>query len=155
MPQVRLIDEKGNNIGVVDIDKALAMSKEAGLDLIEISKDAKPPVVRIMDMGKYLYQKEKAKKENKAKQKATEIKIIKIGPAISEHDAKIKIKKLAEFLEEGHKVKVEIFLKGRLRANQNFAREKFENFLKMINVAYKVDQPTKRLPSGFVIILSK
>lgn len=139
----------------MEIEKALTMAKAAGLDLIEISKDAKPPVARIMDMGKYLYQKERAKKEQKAKQKISELKTIKIGIAISEHDAMIKIKKLAEFLEEGHKVKVEIFLKGRERANQNFAKEKFENFLKMINIAYKVDQPPKRLPSGFVIILSK
>lgn len=131
------------------------MAKAAGVDLIEISKDAKPPVARIIDIGKYLYQKEKAKKEQKAKQKVSELKTIKIGLAISEHDAMIKIKKLAEFLEEGHKVKVEIFLKGRERANPNFAREKFETFLRMINIAYKVDQPIKRLPSGFVIILSK
>ncbi len=83
------------------------------------------------------------------------MKIIKIGLSISEHDAKIKAKKIEEFLKEGDKVKVEIFLKGRERANKDFAKEKFESFLSKIEEEHKIDQPIKSLPSGFTIILSK
>jgi len=106
-------------------------------------------------MGKYLYQQEKAKKEQKAKQKTSEMKIIKVGLSTSEHDAAIKLKKLEKFLEDGHKVKVEIFLKGRQRANKDFAQEKFKNFLDKIKTEHKVDQPLKKIPSGFTIILTK
>jgi len=131
------------------------MAREAGLDLVEISKDAKPPVAKIIDMGKYLYQQEKVKKENKSKQKSSEMKTVKVGLSTSEHDAMIKIKRLEKFLENGDKVKIEIFLKGRQRANRDFAREKFSKFLALIPEGHKVDQPLKSLPSGFSIILSK
>jgi len=131
------------------------MAKIAKLDLIEISKDAKPPVAKIIDLGKYLYQQEKAKKEKKVKQKSSELKIIKTGLSTSDHDAMIKIKKLEKFLEGGDKVKIEMFLKGRQRANKVFAREKFEKFLTLIPSEYKVDQAMKSLPSGFSIIISK
>lgn len=155
IPEVRLINEKGENIGIVETQKALQMAKQVGLDLVEISKDAKPPVAKIIDMGKYLYQQEKAKKERKAKQKSSELKVIKVGLSISDHDAMIKIKKLEKFLEEGDKVKVEIFLKGRQRANKEFAREKFKKFIDLISLEYKTDQSIKSLPSGFSMIISK
>jgi len=139
----------------VSIDEALKKAKEAKLDLVEIAKDAKPPVVKIIDMGKHLYQQEKAKKEQKAKQKTSEMKIVKVGLSTSEHDAAIKIKKLEKFLESGHKVKVEIFLKGRQRANKEFAQEKFKIFLDKIKTEHKIDQPLKKIPSGFTTLLTK
>ncbi len=153
--EVRLIDQNGINLGITSTSEALKKAKEAELDLVEIAKDAKPPVVKIIDMGKYLYQQEKAKKEQKAKQKNSEMKIIKVGLSTSEHDAKIKLKKLEKFLENGHKVKVEIFLKGRQRANKDFAQEKFKLFLDKIETNYKIDQALKKIPSGFTILLTK
>jgi len=155
VPEVRLIDQNGDNLGVVSTSEALQKAKEAGLDLIEIAKDAKPPVAKIIDMGKYLYQQEKTKREQKAKQKTSELKIVKVGLSTSEHDSMTKIKKLEKFLEAGHKVKVEIFLKGRQRANKDFAQERFNNFLSLIQTEHKVDQPLRKLPSGFSIILTK
>ncbi len=127
------------------------------MDLVEISQSVDPPVVKIIDLGKYLYQQEKLKKEKRAKQKqkSSELKTIKIGLMISEHDAMIKIKKLLEFLEEGNKVKIEMFLKGRQRANKDFAKEKFEEFLNKIEVPYKKEQPIKNLPTGFSVVISK
>ena len=155
VPEVRLISQDGDNLGIVKTEDALKKAQEAGLDLVEISKDAKPPVAKIIDLGKYLYQQEKAKKEKKVKSKSSELKIIKIGLSTSEHDAMIKIKKLEKFLEDGDKVKIEMFLKGRQRANKDFAKEKFEKFLNLIPGEYKIDQPIKNLPSGFSIIISK
>ncbi len=131
------------------------MAKQAELDLVEISKDAVPPVVKIISLGKYLYQQGKASKEKKIKQKTSELKVIKTGLATSEHDSMTKIKKLEEFLEDGNKVRVEMFLKGRQRANRVFARGKFEKFLSLITAKHKTEQPLKSLPTGFSITLSK
>ena len=152
---MRLIDENGENAGIVSTSEALQRAKNAGLDLVEISKDAKPPVAKIIDMGKYLYQQEKANKEKKAKQKSSDLKTVKIGLMTSDHDAMVKLKKLSTFLSEGHKVKVEMFLKGRMRGNKPFAKEKFQQFLEKIDFEHKIEQPVKEIPSGFTILLSK
>jgi len=152
---LRLIDEKGNNVGVVDTQKALEMARVQNLDLVEIAPQAKPPVARIIDFGKYLYQQEKQIKQQKAKQKTSELKLIKIGMKISDHDALIKIRKLEEFLGEGNKVKIDMFLRGRERANKDFARGKFNHFLSLIQAKYTVEQPMKQLPTGFNMLISK
>ena len=150
-----MIDEKGGNVGVVDTQKALEMARVQNLDLVEIAPQAKPPVARIIDFGKYLYQQEKQIKQQKAKQKTSELKLIKIGMKISDHDALIKIKKLVEFLEDGNKVKIDMFLRGRERANKDFAREKFQHFLSLIQTKYTIEQPMKQLPTGFNMLISK
>jgi len=150
-----LIDEKGGNVGVVDTQKALEMARVQNLDLVEIAPQAKPPVARIIDFGKYLYQQEKQIKQQKAKQKTSELKLIKIGMKISDHDALIKIRKLEEFLGEGNKVKIDMFLRGRERANKDFARGKFNHFLSLIQAKYTVEQPMKQLPTGFNMLISK
>lgn len=152
---MRLIDDEGNAIGIVNIKTALEMAYQKHLDLVEIAATAVPPVVRIIDFGKYQYQQEKQIKKQKAKQKTTGLKLIKISLRISDHDALIKIKKLEEFLEEGYKVKVDMFLRGRERANKEFAEEKFKKFLTMIKITYKTEQSLKRLPTGFSTVLSK
>ncbi len=153
--QVRLIDDAGENIGVVDIKKALEMAYEKHLDLVEISPTAVPPVARIIDFGKYLYQLEKQVKKQKAKHKTVGMKLIKISLRIAENDSLTKIRKLEEFLEEGHKVKVDMFLRGRERANMDFAKGRFQKFLDMIKAPHKVEQSLKKLPSGFTTVLSK
>ena len=150
-----MIDEKGGNVGVVDTQKALEMARVQNLDLVEIAPQAKPPVARIIDFGKYLYQQEKQIKQQKAKQKTSELKLIKIGMKISDHDALIKIRKLEEFLGEGNKVKIDMFLRGRERANKDFARGKFNHFLSLIQAKYTVEQPMKQLPTGFNMLISK
>jgi len=150
-----LIDEKGGNVGVVDTQKALEMARVQNLDLVEIAPQANPPVARIIDFGKYLYQQEKQIKQQKAKQKTSELKLIKIGMKISDHDALIKIKKLEEFIEEGHKVKIDMFLRGRERANKDFAKGKFQHFLSLIQAKYTIEQPMKQLPTGFNMLISK
>ena len=155
VPQVRLIDDTGNSFGVVETGKALEMARVKDLDLVEIAPHANPPVAKIIDFGKYLYQQEKQIKQQKAKQKTSELKLIKIGLSISEHDALVKIKKLEKFLEEGDKVKIDMFLRGRERANKEFARERFQHFLSMIQAKHTVEQPLKQLPTGFTTLISK
>lgn len=152
---MRLIDDVGNNLGVVEIQKALDLARQKDLDLIEIAPQAKPPVARIIDFGKYQYLQEKQIRQQKAKQKTTGVKLVKIRPSISEHDAMVKIKKLEEFLAEGHKVKIDMFLKGRERAHKDFAKEKFEKFIALIQIKYLVEQSLRQLPTGFTILISK
>lgn len=152
---MRLINEAGENLGVVPLGDALQKAYEKKLDLVEIAPTAQPPVARIIDFGKYLYQLEKEERKQKAKHKVGGMKAVKIGLSTSEHDAGIKIKQLQEFLDEGHKVKVEMFLRGRERANMGFAQERFKAFLIRIQTPHKMEQPVKKLPSGFVVMISK
>ena len=147
--------ENGESLGTMEIMAALQAARDKGLDLVEIAANANPPVAKIIDLGKYLYQQEKKAREQKTKQKTVELKLIKIGPSISEHDALTKVKKLEEFIREGHQVEINMFLRGRERANAAFARGKFENFLKFIQIPFKTDRPIRQMPSGFSVIVSK
>lgn len=150
-----MIDEEGKNLDIMDLADALSAAREKGLDLVEIAPTALPPVAKIIDLGKYLYQQEKQLKKQKSKHKAGELKAVKIGQATSEHDMMIKIKQLEDFLKEGYKVKVEMFLRGRERANKEFARKRFVLFLSKVTMEHTVEQPIKQLPSGFITVLGK
>jgi translation initiation factor IF-3 len=111
--KVRLIDHEGKQRGVVDKEEALAEAKEQALDLVEVAGEADPPVCRIMDYGKYQYEQNKKTKEGNKRQKAVQLKEIKIGLQIAEHDLLFKAKKAQEFLTDGHKLKIVLFFKGR------------------------------------------
>lgn len=110
---IRLIDEKGNMIGVVAIAEGLQRAEAAGLDLVEISPTAKPPVCKILDYGKYKYEAQKKAHEARRKQKVIQIKEIKLRPTIGEHDLDIKMKHVLEFLAEGDKVRITLRFRGR------------------------------------------
>ncbi|MGE0252170.1 MAG: translation initiation factor IF-3 [Dongiaceae bacterium] len=120
---VRVIDAKGQMLGVIGIQEALAKAAEAGLDLVEVSPDATPPVCKIMDYGKYRYQEQKKKAEARKKQKTIDVKEIKLRPMIDPHDLGIKIKQMKGFLEDGDKVKVSMRFRGREAANQAIGME--------------------------------
>ncbi|NPB05233.1 MAG: translation initiation factor IF-3 [Aquificae bacterium] len=111
--EVRVIDENGQNLGIMPIREALALAEEKGLDLIEIAPNAKPPVCKIADYGKFKYEMKKKAKEAKKKQKTIEVKELKMRVGIEEHDYQVKLKQLKEFLEEGNKVKLRIIFRGR------------------------------------------
>ncbi|MFO7813997.1 MAG: translation initiation factor IF-3 [Pelovirga sp.] len=115
--QVRVIDDEGGQLGVLDIDRALELAREQGLDLVEVSPQAEPPVCRIMDYGKYKYQQAKRSSEAKKKQVKFEIKEVKMRPKTDEHDFLFKIKHARRFLEEGNKVKLTIMFRGRENAH--------------------------------------
>ena len=116
--EVRLIDETGQNIGVVSKFDALARAEEAGLDLVEVSPDAEPPVCKILDFGKYKYQEQKKAAEARKHQKIVEIKEIKMRPGIDDHDYDVKMRAIRRFFEEDDKVKVTLRFRGREMAHQ-------------------------------------
>jgi translation initiation factor IF-3 len=117
-PQVQLITDSGENRGSVNLDDALAVAEEAGLDLVEISPNANPPIVKILDYGKYKYQAQKKAAEARKKQKTIEIKEIKMRPNIDTHDYDVKMRAIRRFFEEGDKVKVTLRFRGREMAHQ-------------------------------------
>ena len=116
---VRLIDADGNNVGVVPTRQALIMADEAGLDLVEISPDAKPPVAKILDYGKFRFQEQKRLAEARKKQRVVEIKELKLRPMIDDHDFEVKIRAAKRFFEDGDKVKVTLRFRGREMDHQN------------------------------------
>ena len=115
--KVRLIDADGNQVGVVPTREALAAADEAGLDLVEISPNAEPPVCKILDYGKYKYEMQKKANEARKKQKVVDIKEIKLRPGIGDHDYQVKLRAARGFLEEGDKVKVTLRFRGREMAH--------------------------------------
>ncbi|MFC1700836.1 translation initiation factor IF-3 [Patescibacteria group bacterium] len=145
---IRLIDEKGQNLGIVETEKALQMAREKKLDLIEIAPTAKPPVCRIMSYGKYQYEKTRLEKQKKSNQKKTETKGIRIGIRTGKHDLETKVKQIEKFLKQGHKIKIEIILRGREKANLDFAAEKMKEFIKLIPSKIKIEQDIKKQPRG-------
>lgn len=131
--QVRLIDENGQNLGVVDTSAALTMARDRGLDLIEVSPLANPPVARIIDYSKMRYEEEKERRKERAKQKKVEIKGIRLSLRISEHDRDVRLKQAEKFLGQGDKVRIEIILRGRERRHVEGATEIVTNFIKAVN----------------------
>ncbi len=121
--EVRLIDADGQNHGVVSKNEALELAREAGLDLVEVSPDANPPVAKILDYGKFKYQEQKKAAEARKKQKTVEVKEIKMRPNIDDHDYNVKMKSMERFFGEGDKVKVTLRFRGREMAHQQLGRE--------------------------------
>lgn len=137
-----MLANDGTNLGVMTREEAFAMAKEQGLDLIEISPNAKPPVARIMSYDKYRYLEEKAEKKERASQKAAGMKQVQISAKSAEHDLQVKLKKLEEFLAEGHQVEINMRLRGREKGNKPWAEERLKHFLSMITTEYRlVNQP--------------
>ena len=120
MREVRLVGAEGDQKGVVQINDALKMAQEAGLDLVEVAPQASPPVCRIMDYAKYMYAKAKQARENRQHQRATQLKEIRFRPQIDDHDYQTKLKSLLKFLKRGNKVKVTLVFRGREMAHQEF-----------------------------------
>ncbi|MGO4915666.1 translation initiation factor IF-3 [Pseudogemmobacter sp. W21_MBD1_M6] len=125
-PEIRLIGADGENVGVVTPARGMALAEEAGLDLVEISPNAEPPVVKIMDFGKYKYETQKKEAEARKNQKIIEIKEIKFRPNTDKHDYEVKMRSVFKFLEEGDKVKITLRFRGREMAHQNLGRELLE-----------------------------
>ena len=125
-PEIRLIGADGENVGVVTPSRAMDMADEAGLDLVEISPNANPPVCKIMDFGKFKYEQQKRESEARKKQKVIEVKEVKFRPNTDNHDYDVKMRNVFKFLENGDKVKVTLRFRGREMAHQNLGRELLE-----------------------------
>jgi translation initiation factor IF-3 len=155
-PKLRVIGPAGENLGVLTKDEALQKAKLSGLDLIEVSTHSDPPVARIADYGKYTYETSKKLKEVKAKAHTTETKNIQISVSISENDIMIKAKQAAGWIKEGHRVKIELQLKGRTKyMDEKFLRERMERILAVIPAEYKIAEPLKKIPKSLMVVIEK
>lgn len=154
--ELRVISATGDNLGVLPLADALAAAKAAALDLIEISPNAQPPIAKIADYGKFEYERSKKEKAAKAKVKVSETKEIQIKVGTGEHDMDLKARKAAEWLAEGHRVRAELFLKGRYKGmDEKFLKERLEKFLVRIPYAYKVAEPITKSPKGFAGVIER
>ncbi|NOT00384.1 MAG: translation initiation factor IF-3 [Phycisphaerales bacterium] len=138
---VRLIDHEGNQRGVVPTAEAQGMAREAGLDLVEVSPNERPPVCRIMDYGKHKYDQKKRQKQQHHHENV--MKEIRLRPKTDDHDRKIKIDKASEFVKAGHKVQFTMLFRGRERAHQDLAMLSFNEILVFFGEAVKVERPVK------------
>ncbi|RIK95232.1 MAG: translation initiation factor IF-3 [Proteobacteria bacterium] len=151
--EVRLIDQDGENHGVVGIEKALTMAVEAGLDLVEVSPDSSPPVCKILDFGKYKYAEQKKANLARKKQKTIEIKEIKIRPGIETHDYEVKMRSIKKFLDEGDKVKVTLRFRGREMAHQDLGLAVLKRIEADTAEIAKIEQEAKSEGRQVVMVL--
>lgn len=152
--QVRLIDAENENRGIVSIKEALAVAEEAGLDLIEISPQANPPVCKVLDYGKYRYEQQKRKNEAKKNQKVVEIKELKLRPVIETHDYEVKIKQAKKFLEQGNKVKFTMRFKGRELSANDLGKQILDQIVEDLDNCSKVDSEAKLEGRQMTMILA-
>jgi len=154
--EVRVIDETGKQLGIINIFEAIDLAKSKGLDLIQVTEKVEPPICKIANYGKYLYALQK-KEKKMAKPKGGELKEIRLTFNISPHDMEVRAKQAEKFLKSGDKVKISLVLRGREKAMGNFAKEKVYKFAENINslMPIKTERDLKREPRGFTMIVSK
>lgn len=154
--KVRVVDKEGEQLGILPFKEALKKAKEEDLDLIEVAPNAKPPVCKIGDYSKYLYRKQKKEKKQRS-QKGGELKNIRVGFNISDHDLQTKMKKAQKFLNNNNKVRLEMRLRGRENALKNTARDKIKKFLEELDeeTPIKIEKKLKKRPRGFSVIIAK
>jgi len=142
-------------LGILATEKALTLAKEKGLDLIEVSPKAQPPVCKILDYGKYKYQLMKKEQKLKKKQKKVAVKGIRISLRTSEHDLAFKARQADKFVKQGHKVRIELVLKGREWTHRDLAKKRFDEFIEIMKEKVKIEQEPKRQRLGLAMIITK
>ncbi|MBC8037069.1 MAG: translation initiation factor IF-3 [Rhizobiales bacterium] len=152
--EVRLIGADGQNVGVVPIREAMMMAEEANLDLVEVSPDAKPPVAKILDYGKFKYQEQKKANEARKNQKVIEIKEIKMRPMIDDHDYDVKMRSIRRFFEEGDKVKLTLRFRGREMAHQELGQLLLDRVKKDTGEIAKVESEPRFEGRQIVMVLA-
>lgn len=154
VPRVRVIDEDGEMLGVMQTREAILKAQDAGLDLVEISPNADPPVCKILDYGKFRYQQQKKKNEAKKKQKVIEIKELKLRPSIEDHDLEVKMRAAQRFLEEGDKVKFTLRFRGREMAHQHLGMKLLERVKQFLEGKIRIDQEPKFEGNQVIMMVS-
>jgi len=152
---VRLIDENGEQVGVVAIKDALIKAEVAGFDLVEISPNSSPPVCKIMDFGKFKYELAKKEKETKKKQHVIVTKEIRLRPKIEEHDFEFKLRHARKFLEEGNRVKATVMFRGRENAHKEYGERVLEKFSEALDDIARIDKEAKMEGGQLVIFYTK
>ncbi|MEK7138811.1 MAG: translation initiation factor IF-3 [Patescibacteria group bacterium] len=150
--EVQVIDEKGQQLGVMPTLEALQLAQDRDLDLVEVSPQLQPPIAKIMDYGKYMYRKER--QEKKTNQKIQERKTVRVGFKTGAHDMDFKAKQVNEFLKEGHMVKIELTLRGREKALAHIGRQKLEQFMSKLG-SFSVQEEIRRSPFGWITVIKK
>lgn len=154
--ELRVLGPDGQNFGILPFSEALAKARELGLDLIEVTANANPPVAKIMDYGKYKYETKKKDREVKSRAKVTETKVTQVKIGTSERDMQIKAAKASSWLREGHRVKVDLFLWGRYKyMEMSFLKERLDRFLAVISEPFKVAEPVEKSTKGLSITIER
>lgn len=149
-----MIDNEGKNLGVLTKEAALELAREKGLDLLEIVPSAQPPIAKIMDMGKYLYQEQKKAREGRKGQRS-ETKEVRFSVRTSGGDLEFKAAQVDKFLQKRYKMRILMTLKGREKALRDFANTRLKNFLSLIKESYKIEQEPKSTPRGIMMTIIK
>jgi len=152
--EIRLIDENGEQLGIVSSKEAQKIADERKLDLVKIAPTAKPPVCRIMDYGKYKFDQAKKEKEARKKQKTVDVKELRLSPSIDTHDVQVKVKKANEFLKDGDKVKISIRFRGREIGHSKVGMQIMEDFAKATSELGVVDKPAEMEGKSLVMFLA-
>ena len=154
--ELRIIAENGENLGVLPLSQALIEAKNRELDLIEVSPNAIPPIGKIMDYGKYQYDEKKKNKIAKTRSQTSEMKTVQVKIGTGDHDLELKAKRVSEWLSEGNRVKIDLYLIGRAKyMDIKFLRERLDRILKLITVEYKISQEPIRGPKGLALVVER
>ncbi|MFH0829126.1 MAG: translation initiation factor IF-3 [Candidatus Kerfeldbacteria bacterium] len=155
IPQVTLIDETGKSVGIIPTSEALRMAQDRGYDLVEVAPHAQPPVCKLLDYGAYQYRIEKQERKAKAHQKKIELKGVRISFKIGDHDRNVRLETAKKFLNEGHKVKIEMILRGREFAHQDRARDNVRQFIGDLGEGIVVEQALGKLGNKLSCVIMK
>ncbi len=157
VPEVRVIGAEGETLGVMQTRDAIALARERELDLVEVAPNADPPVCRIQDYGQFKYQKEKEHKAKKVHARKVEVKGVRLSVKMGQHDVDIRLAKAKSFFDDGHKLKIEIILRGREKAHGDIAIERINDFIDTLKQSYDifVEQPTKRQEGNVSAIIGR
>lgn len=152
--KIRLVGADGEMIGVVSVPEGLRVAKEAGLDLVEVSPNAEPPVCKVLDYGKYKYEQQKKAAEARKKQKIVVIKEVKLRPGIDKHDLEVKMKAVHKFLEEGDKVKLTLRFRGREMSHQDIGMKLLEKIREDLGAAVRIEHEPKLEGKQVIMIVA-
>ncbi len=154
--ELRVITDEGENLGVITLAEALKQAQLRSLDLIEISPNAVPPIAKIMDYGKFQYDEKKKQKVAKSRTIVTDLKNIQVKIGTGDHDLDLKAKKASEWLAEGHRVKIDLYLSGRAKyMDINFHKERMDRLLKLITIEYKITSPVVKGLKGLSVTIER
>lgn len=154
--ELRVIDNEGNNYGVLPLTEALALAEKMNLDLLEISPMALPPVAKLMEYGKFMYEQKKKAQKAKAGIKVSETKSIQVKVGTGDNDLALKARQASKWLAEGHRIKVELFLRGRSKfMDEKFLKDRIERFLNLITEKFKVAEDIKKVPKGMMLTIER
>lgn len=154
--EIRVVGSDGENLGTMDTREAIKIAREQNLDLIEISPNANPPIAKITDYGKFLYDQKKKLKATKAKAHTSETKVVQVKIGTSEHDLELKAKNVSKWLKEGNRIKLDLFLAGRSKYMEiGFLKERMNRILHLITEDFKIADGPKKSPKGLSMTLEK